>query len=115
MPPNTKKLYGKTHMKLANYWINHMSLNLDKYRHHLDDYDMSETQKTEFIKAIALIAESLADRAFGLGSIHQIKLPKQPQNCTQSAQMVQSINVDGLVDKTANDNNKPNKIKKQAI
>ncbi len=92
-----------------------MPLNLEKYRHHLDDFDMSETRKTELIKAVAIIAESLADRAFGLHSIHRIYTQKQPQNCTATVQMVKSIDGHALLKNCANDNNKSNTIKKQAI
>ncbi len=89
-----------------------MPLNLEKYRHHLNDYDMSETQKTEFIKAIALIAESLADRAFGLNSIHQINTTKQHQNCAPSFQMVKSTEIETLIEKSANDNEAFSSLKK---
>ena len=92
-----------------------MPLNLEKYRHHLDDFEMSETRKTELIKAVALIAESLADRAFGLNSIHRIYSQKQMQNCTATAQMVKSIDKNKLQKNCANDNSKLNTIKKQAI
>jgi hypothetical protein len=89
-----------------------MPLNLKKYRHHLNDFDMSESQKTEFIKAIALIAESLADKAFDLNSIHHINAPKQQQNCAPSSQMVKSIEIETLIDKNANDNEAFSSLKK---
>lgn len=89
-----------------------MPLKLEKYRHHLDGYDMSEAHKTEFIKAIAIIAESLADKAFGLDSIHCIYPQKAPENCSSSFEMVKSLDAETLIDKCANDNEISNPLKK---
>lgn len=38
---------------------------LDKYRRHVDHFDLSEHQKTELLRAIWLIMQSFVDRAFG--------------------------------------------------
>ena len=47
-------------------------IDLDKYRRHLDRYDISEAKKTELIKAVCLIMQSFVDRAFGDDPVQQI-------------------------------------------
>lgn len=43
-----------------------MSPDIEKYRRHLDGYALSEADKEELIRALWLIMESFADRAFDL-------------------------------------------------
>lgn len=42
-----------------------MKPNLEKYRRHVDPFNLSEEQKTELLTAIWHIVEGFADRAFG--------------------------------------------------
>jgi hypothetical protein len=39
---------------------------LERYRHHLDQFDMTDEQKLELVNAIRLIAESVIDEHFRL-------------------------------------------------
>lgn len=83
-----------------------MPLDLQKYRHHLDRYDMSETQKTEFIEAVGLIIENIADNAFGLDSIHQISDTETQQICSDSSSSVNSYQLQEFNGSSTNDNQK---------
>jgi hypothetical protein len=42
-----------------------MSLQIDRYRKHVDHFDLTETQKSELIHTVHAILESFVDRAFG--------------------------------------------------
>lgn len=82
-----------------------MALDLQKYRPYLNDFDMSEDKKTEFIEAMAFIMESFADQAFGLDSIHQIYPSTTQENCPASSKMLNSNQLQTIIDNAANDNN----------
>lgn len=38
---------------------------LDRYRHHVDHFDLTETQKTDLLLTVWRIMQSFVDRAFG--------------------------------------------------
>ncbi|MEX0957589.1 MAG: hypothetical protein WDZ83_20535 [Rhizobiaceae bacterium] len=40
-------------------------IDLDKYRHHVDRFDLPEEQKKELLKAVWRIMQNFVDRAFG--------------------------------------------------
>lgn len=48
-----------------------MSLDVEKYRHYLDGYQISEEEKTELIKNVWAIMEGFVDQAFGKHPIQQ--------------------------------------------
>lgn len=47
-----------------------MKPDIEKYRHFVDRFDLTEKQKAELIQTIWRIMESFADRAFGLDTAH---------------------------------------------
>ncbi|MFQ5443813.1 MAG: hypothetical protein ACE5EK_04265 [Nitrospinales bacterium] len=49
-----------------------MSLDLNKYRKYVDDFDLTEEEKTELIQTVFSIMESFVDQAFGLHPVQQI-------------------------------------------
>ena len=49
-----------------------MPPDIEKYRKHVDRFDLSEDQKVELIHTVWRFMESFADRAFGLDSVHLI-------------------------------------------
>lgn len=49
-----------------------MPLKPDKYRHHFDQFDLSEAQKTAMCEAICTIAEAFADLAFDIARSPQL-------------------------------------------
>ncbi len=81
-----------------------MPKDLEKYRPYLSDFDMSEEQKTEFIKVMWTIMQSFADQAFGLNSEQQIHSFHQDKNCPVTFKMVEGTLLSHLGSKTANDN-----------
>ena len=48
-----------------------MSLDVEKYRHYLAGYEMSEEDKTELIRSVWAILEGFVDHAFGQHPIQQ--------------------------------------------
>ncbi len=48
-----------------------MPLDINKYRHFLNDTDVSEQRKSEFIQDVWTILESFVDQAFGLHPVQQ--------------------------------------------
>ena len=54
-----------------------MQPDLEKYRAFLDDYDLSEDQKTELIHSLWGIMESFVDSAFGMHPAQQVISPAQ--------------------------------------
>ncbi len=60
-----------------------MPIDLNKYRDYVDDFDLTEDQKTELIQTVASIIQSFADQAFGFHPVQQHL--KQPiEECLQS-------------------------------
>ncbi|MEM7776347.1 MAG: hypothetical protein AAF732_12125 [Pseudomonadota bacterium] len=41
----------------------------EDYLHHLESYDLTLEEKTEFLEALWLIAQCFADQAFGVASV----------------------------------------------
>lgn len=50
-----------------------MPLDLDKYRPHLDGFDLTDDQKTAMIEALWSIAEAVTDLAYGVQSTQLIQ------------------------------------------
>ncbi|MFQ5444863.1 MAG: hypothetical protein ACE5EK_09630 [Nitrospinales bacterium] len=48
-----------------------MSLDLNNYRKYVDDFDLTEEEKTELIQTVFSIMESFVDQAFG---VHPVQL-----------------------------------------
>jgi hypothetical protein len=48
-----------------------MPLDINKYRKYVDDFDLTEEQKTELLQTVWSIMESFADSAFGLHPVQQ--------------------------------------------
>lgn len=48
-----------------------MQPDVEKYRHHLARFDMTEAQKDEFIRALWTMLEGVVDRAFGTHPLQQ--------------------------------------------
>ena len=48
-----------------------MSLDIRKYRRHVDGFDLTEEQKDDLIRTVWAILESFVDRAFGPYSVQQ--------------------------------------------
>ncbi len=46
--------------------------NIEKYRRHVDRFDLTEDQKMELIQTVWKVAEGFADRAFGLDPVHLV-------------------------------------------
>ena len=44
---------------------------IDKYRRHVEGFDLSDDQKAELIHTVWAIMESFVDRAFGIDSVQQ--------------------------------------------
>ncbi len=42
-----------------------MTINLDKYQHHVSDFGISEAAQRELLETVWLILESFVDRAYG--------------------------------------------------
>ena len=45
-------------------------MKLEKYRAHLDEFDLSDEQKTEMIEALWRVAEAATDMAYGIDPVH---------------------------------------------
>ena len=45
-----------------------MPVDVQKYRKHLDGFDLTEAEKADLIHSLWTIMESFADRAFGLNT-----------------------------------------------
>lgn len=54
-----------------------MLSDIDRYRHHLDDFALSESQKAELVSTVWSIMESFVDRAFGEHPAQLVLPPKQ--------------------------------------
>lgn len=60
-----------------------VSSHLDEYRHHLDDTDMTEEQKTEFLEAVWFLVGEFVSVEFGTHPVQQAmasrkREPKRP-------------------------------------
>ena len=49
-----------------------MPADLEKYRHYVEGFDLSEAEKTELIHTVWAIMESFVDRAFGLDPVQNL-------------------------------------------
>ena len=82
-----------------------MPLNIEKYRPYLDEFDMSEEQKAEFIKAMWTIMQSFANQAFEQNPVnHNILRNKVDKNCWNPSKIVKYDHPINLNKKVANDN-----------
>jgi len=51
----------------------HANSDLERYRHHLDQLDVTDEQKLELVNALRIIVESILDKKFGLSKRPQEK------------------------------------------
>ncbi len=59
------------HLALQHLYGSDMTLDVEKYRHYLAGYEMSEEDKTELIQSVWAILEGFVDHAFGQHPIQQ--------------------------------------------
>lgn len=50
-----------------------MTLNINKYRKYVDDFDLPEDKKVELLQTVWSIMESFVDKAFGLHPVQQCR------------------------------------------
>ncbi len=81
-----------------------MPLNLEKYRPYLDDFDMIDEQKDEFIRSIWVIMQSFADYAHGLSPTQQVCEFKPDKVCLKKSPLVESGYQPNIDKEAANDN-----------
>lgn len=48
-----------------------MPIDIEKYLHHLDGFDLTDAQKAELIHSVSEIMESFVDQAFGAHPVQQ--------------------------------------------
>jgi hypothetical protein len=59
-------------VRIAKEWFDFiMTPDFDKYRHYVDGFDLSETQKRELVQIVWSIMESFVDQAWGLHPVQQ--------------------------------------------
>ncbi|RDJ21060.1 hypothetical protein DWF00_07520 [Bosea caraganae] len=63
---------------------------IDRYRHHLDDFALSESQKAELVRTVWSIMESFVDRAF-CDHPAQLVIPPRQEFPIRPEKAVQSI------------------------
>ena len=93
-----------------------MPLDINKYRKYVDDYDLTEEQKSEMLNSIWSIMESFVDKAFGLHPVQQCQ-KDFPENDLQSpAEIVESKKYTSVFRKGSapllGQENESNKVKK---
>lgn len=59
-----------------------MSLDLEKYRHYVEGFNLTKAQEDELLLTVWSMMEAGADRAFGLHPVQQCK-PKQAEKDLQ--------------------------------
>ncbi len=69
-----------------------MPADLEKYRPHVEGYDLTESQKTELLETLWGIMEAFADRAFGLHPAQQILKEKNKNGTNPAGNRVDSNN-----------------------
>ena len=67
-----------------------MPPDLEKYRKHVERFDLSEEQKVELIHTVWTIMESFVDRAFGIDPVQQSRPKGVDQDSNVAAKGVQS-------------------------
>lgn len=50
---------------------------LDRYRRHVEHFDLSEAQKTDLLHAVWRIMQSFVDRAFGDDPVQQVRATRE--------------------------------------
>ena len=50
-----------------------MPLDIQKYLHHLEEFDLSEERKRELIQTVWQVMEGFVDRAFGKHPVQQLR------------------------------------------
>mgnify|MGYP001607677352 CR=1 FL=1 len=81
MPPRI----GSLHLYGPN-----MSLDIEKYRHYLAGYQISEEEKTELIKNVWAILEGFVDHAFGRHPIQQCGRPLEHNDLQGPSESIES-------------------------
>ena len=81
-----------------------MKPDLEKYRHHVDAFDLGEEQKVELLQTIWKIMQSFVDRAFGDDPVQHC-LDGRPGTITEDASQRSSVidltaseKIEGLTD-----------------
>ena len=67
-----------------------MPIDLEKYRRHVDRFDLTEAQKAELIHTVWAIMESVVDRAFGSDPVQQCGLVAQRRDSNAQGRVVVS-------------------------
>ena len=55
-----------------------MTIDIEKYRHHMTRFELSEAEKTELLRTLWQVMEGFADRAFGLDPVSLSKERETP-------------------------------------
>lgn len=71
MIDNSTEIYSIRRI-FNNYRNNVVSVDLDRYKHLLDDPSLSEAEKDEFLKALWSIITSFIDLGFGVHPLQEI-------------------------------------------
>lgn len=66
------------------------TLDINKYRKYVDDYDLTEEQKVELLQTVWSIMESFVDRAFGLHPVQQCQKDCSEKDLQSPAEIVES-------------------------
>lgn len=61
-----------------------MPLDLKKYRPYLDEFDLTDDQKTAMIEALWSVAEAVADLAYGVHSTQLVKIANDNDSMSES-------------------------------
>lgn len=67
-----------------------MSLDVEKYRHYLAGYQISEEEKTQLIKSVWVILEGFVDRAFGRHPNQQCGRPLEHSDLQSPSESLES-------------------------
>lgn len=67
-----------------------MALDVEKYRHYLAGYQISEEEKTQLIKNVWAILEGFVDQAFGCHPIQQCGRPLEHNHLQDPGESLES-------------------------
>lgn len=67
-----------------------MPIDAEEYLYHLDGFDLSESEKVEFIHNVAAIMESFVDQAFGVHPVQQSLTARAARDSIKAFEAVES-------------------------
>ena len=67
-----------------------MPLDIQKYRHHVEDFDLSDKRKQELIQTVWKIMESFVDRAWGIHPLQQSSGEGADRDCQGTVRSIES-------------------------